>query len=385
MDKIRSVDVFPVVIPRDTPYLGLRQQVNEKDYFIHPGNKSIYSIHDQSLVIRLISEDGATGWGEAYGMFAPQVTATILRELVIPQIIGRDPHDVIAIHDDLYDMMRVRGYLGGYYLDALAGIDIALWDLRGKLLGLPLAKLLGAERKRTIRAYVSGLPRDTQAERAALAKDWIHRGFDAVKIAACNVRESEVEEMMAVREAVGSDAKILMDLHWGFTAPQAIRLINRLDQFDLHLAEAPVEVEDLEGLARVAQSVRTSVGVGEEFRTIHEFRPLLTMHCMDVVQPEMGRMGITEFCRVCAMAQAFHCTVMPHATTGVGLFLAASLHASAGLTHLSMHEYQHSIFDRNLQFLSGNMRCEKGFYHIPDGPGLGVEPTEELLRYCRPG
>ena len=146
MDRIRSIDVFPVAIPRDTPYLGLREQVNEKDYFIHPGNKSIYSIHDQSLLVRVTSEDGAIGWGEAYGMFAPQVAATILRELVIPQVTGRDPHDVIAIHDDLYDMMRVRGYLGGYYLDALAGIDIALWDLRGKLLNLPLAKLLGAAR-----------------------------------------------------------------------------------------------------------------------------------------------------------------------------------------------------------------------------------------------
>jgi len=383
MDRIRSIDVFPVAIPRDTPYLGLRERVNEKDYFIHPGNKSIYSIHDQSLLVRVTSEDGAIGWGEAYGMFAPQVAATILRELVIPQVTGRDPHDVIAIHDDLYDMMRVRGYLGGYYLDALAGIDIALWDLRGKLSNLPLAKLLGAERRRALPAYVSGLPRDRLAERAALAKEWIKRGFNAVKIAACNVRGREVDEMMAVREAVGPEAKILMDLHWGFTAPQAIRLIDRLDRFDLHLAEAPVEVEDLEGLAHVARSVRTSVGVGEEFRTIHEYRPLLAMRCMDVVQPEMGRMGITEFCRVCAMAQAFHCTVMPHATTGVGLFLAASLHASAGLVHLSMHEYQHSIFDRNLQFLSGTMKCEKGFYEIPDGPGLGVEPTDELLRYCR--
>lgn len=92
-------------------------------------------------------------------------------------------------------------------------------------------------------------------------------------------------------------------------------------------------------------------------------------------------MGITNFWEVCRMAQAFHCRVMPHATIGVGIAQAASLQVSAALSNLVMHEYQHSIFDRNVHFVTGNMRCEAGYFYLPDGPGLGVEPRAELFQY----
>jgi galactonate dehydratase len=100
---------------------------------------------------------------------------------------------------------------------------------------------------------------------------------------------------------------------------------------------------------------------------------------MSIIQPEMAHMGVTQFWQVCQMARAFHCQVMPHATIGVGIAQAASLHVSAALSNLVMHEYQHSIFDRNLRFITGNMRCEAGYFHLPDGPGLGVEPAEEIF------
>lgn len=382
MDRIRTIDVFPLTIPREVPYLGpLEQGVrpNDTGLFIRPGNRTVYSTADHSVLVKVTTDSGIEGWGECVSAVAPRIVASVLRDLVGPLVVGRDPHDVVAIYEDLYDAMRVRGYFGGFYLDALAALDIALWDIRGKLTGLPIRSLLGARRHDRIPAYVSGLPRATRAERAALAREWVDRGFSAVKFAAVVAHEGDVAEMQAIREAVGPGVKILADLHWRYSAAEAIQVISRLEAHDLFAAEAPVHPEDVDGLAQVAQAVRTPIAIGEELRTVHEFLPRFTRRCMSIIQPEIGRTGITGFWQICQLAQAFHCRVMPHATIGIGIFLAASLQVSATLTTLGYHEYQHSIFDRYLRFITGTMGCQQGYFTLPDGPGLGVEPTEEIL------
>jgi L-alanine-DL-glutamate epimerase-like enolase superfamily enzyme len=380
--KIKDVQTYIVRIPRDVPYLGPLDQgqiANEKGYFIRAGNASVYSIYDQSTLVKITAENGTVGWGECVSFVAPQVTATLIEDILALAVRGRDPHDVFAIYEDLYNLMRVRGYFGGYYHDAIAAVDIALWDLRGKLVNLPVCKLLGAQRHERLPAYVSGLPKATRQERAELAKEWVGKGFDAIKFAAAVAKDGEIVEMEAIRQAVGTSPKILIDMHWKNTAQEAIKLISRLEEYDLHLAEAPVAPEDLEGQALVTRSVKTPVAIGEELRTIYEYRPRFTAGCMSVIQPEMGRTGITAFWQICQMAVAFHCRVMPHASIGVGIFQAASLHVSAALPNLVYHEYQHSVFDKNLRYLKGNMRCEEGFFYLPEGAGLGVEPIEELF------
>ncbi|MEZ4862459.1 MAG: mandelate racemase/muconate lactonizing enzyme family protein [Caldilineaceae bacterium] len=386
-NAIASIEIFPLQIPRDTPYLGpLEEGVipSDRGYFIRPGNQTVYSIHDHTVLIKLTTEQGLVGWGESFGVVSPETVMTIIQNLVTPLVLGRDPHDVVAICEDIYNAMRVRGFFGGFYVDAIAGIDIALWDLRGKLTGLPICKLLGAQRHARIPVYVSGLPKATRQERAQLAKAWIDRGFRAVKFAAAVAHEGELAEMRALREALGPDPKILVDLHWRYTDQEAIKLITALETYDLYVAEAPVQSEDLEGQARVAAAVKTPLAIGEELRTVYEYRPRFVQRCMSIIQPEMAHMGITNFWAICRMAQAFHCQVMPHATIGVGIAQAASLQVAAALSNLVMHEYQHSIFDRNLQFITGNMRCAAGYFYLPDGPGLGVEPKPEVLHYVMP-
>jgi len=393
LDRIATVELFPLQIPRDTPYLGPLEngiQVSEQGYFIRPGNQTIYSIHDHSLLVKLTTERGVVGWGESFGVIAPQAVALISRDLLTPLVRGRDPHDVVAIHEDIYNAMRVRGFFGGFYVDALAGIDMALWDLRGKLTGLPICKLLGARRHDRIPAYVSGLPKATRPERAVLAKVWIDKGFSAVKFAAVVADEGEIAEMRSIRKAVGPEPKILVDLHWRYTDQEAIKLISALEAYDLYVAEAPVQSEDLEGQARVVAAVKTPVAIGEELRTVYEYRPRFVHRCMSIIQPEMAHMGVTAFWEVCRMAQAFHCKVMPHATIGIGIAQAASLQVAAALSNLVMHEYQHSIFDRNLQFVTNPnagadaMRCAAGYFYLPDGPGLGVEPRDAVFDYVMP-
>lgn len=385
-DLIKKIEVFPISIPRETPYLGKLEAGNthnEKGYFIRPGNASIYSIHDQSLLVRITTQSGDYGWGECVAFYAPEVVATIVTELIAPLLIGKSVHDVVKIYEDLYNAMRVRGFFGGFYHDAIAAVDIALWDLHGKLLNLPVHKILGSSRFQKMPAYVSGLPMPTLEGRVEMAQEWVAKGFDAIKFAAAVSYDGVIEEMKMLRSALGPKIKLLVDLHWKFTAAEAIKLIRQLDEYDLYVAEAPVKPEDAAGQALVVRSVGTQVAIGEELRTVHEFRPRFEQLCMHVIQPEMGRTGLTSFWNICQMSVAFNQNVMPHASIGIGIFQAASLHAAAALQNLTYHEYQHSIFDKNLKYVKTTMKCEKGYYSVPQEPGLGIEPTEEVFDFIK--
>jgi L-alanine-DL-glutamate epimerase-like enolase superfamily enzyme len=384
VDAITSVETFIISIPREVPYLGPLKEgevINGRGYLIRKGNRTIYPSTDMTLLVKVTGESGKVGWGECYGIVAPEATKSIISDVLAPVIIGRDPGDAVVIHEDLYDLMRVRGFFGGYYLDALAGVDIALWDLTGKNLGVPVSTLLGGRRHDTIRAYVSGLPKATLQERCDLAVHWVGKGYKGIKFAAVVSEADIVKEMAALREAVGPDIDLMVDLHWKFEAGEAIRIIRRLEPYNLFFAEAPVQPENLEGQARVAAGIGVPLALGEELRTTFEYRPRFEARAMSIVQPEMGHTGITEFIGIGRMAQAFHMNIMPHASISVGIFMAASLQASSTLQNVTYHEYQHSIFDRNLSYTNGDMASGEGTYVVPTGPGLGVEPKEEIFAF----
>lgn len=385
LDAIQSIESFIISVPREVPYLGpLRpgETVNSHGYLVRRGNRTIYPTSDMSVLIKVTSESGRVGWGESFGVAAPQAVKAIIDTLLAPVVIGRDPAAPIVLHEDLYDLMRVRGFTGGYYVDALAGIDIAVWDLFGKLTGCSISQLLGGRRHATLPAYVSGLPRATVRERCDLAVEWVGRGYRAVKFAAAVSDEGGiVRELAALREAVGPDIDLMVDLHWKFSATAAIGLIREMERHRLTFVEAPCEPEDVEGQRRVAAAIAVPLAMGEEWRTAFEVRNRIAAGGLSILQPEMGHTGISEFVAIGRMAQIHHIDIMPHATIGIGIFLAASLQAAAALKRVPYHEYQHSIFDRNQKFVTGGMACADGAFTVPDGPGLGVEPTAEVFNH----
>ena len=384
--KISRVESFIISIPRDTPYmgpLGPGEHINERGYLVRKGNRSIYPSTDMSVLIKITADDGTVGWGETYGIVAPNAVTNIIDDVLGPVIIGRDPRDVVVIQEDLYDLMRVRGFFGGYYVDSIAGVDIAVWDLFGKLVGQPVVKLLGGQRQTSIPVYVSGLPGASLEERLALARSFQSRGFNAFKYHTAVSFDGIVNEMRVLRDGLGPTAELMVDLHWKFTAQEAIQLIDRLMPYRPYFVEAPCQPEDIEGQAHVGANIRVPLALGEEWRTVYEYRPRMERRSMSIVQPEMGHIGISQFMQICRMANAFHMKVIPHASIGIGIFQAASLHATAAIPNSPMHEYQHSIFDRNLQYVNTAMRCEAGAFEMPQGPGLGIEPAESVWQFVR--
>ena len=385
LDVITAVDVFIVRIPREVPYLGPLKDgeaVNERGYLIRKGNRTIYPDRDMSVLVRVTGESGEVGWGETYGITAPEATAAIIRDLLAPVVQARCPSEVGTIWDDLYDLQRVRGHLSGYYVDAIAAVDIAIWDLFGRRVGLSISQLMGGQRHEDIPAYVSGLPRSTIQEKCDLALEFQARGFSDYKIAAAVADQGVLSEVAVLREALGDSARIAVDLHWKYEASEAVSIIRRLETLGLWFAEAPVAPEDAAGLARVAGAVGVPVAAGEEWRTCFELRPRLD--AISILQPEMGHTGITQFARMAVLAETWHKRIIPHATIGVGIFMAASLQAASAIGATVSHEYQHSVFDRNLRFTQGDMGCAAGRYALPSGTGIGVRPTENLMELAEP-
>ena len=382
MSKVKKIEAFVLTVPRDMPYLGGQHSgevANERGYFVRQRNRTVYPIMDRSVVVRLETESGVIGWGETYGLVAPRAVLALINDFMCDFVVGRDAFDAAVIHEDLYNMMRFRGYGGGYYMDALAAIDIALWDAAGRCANLPVAKLLGGRRRDRIPAYVSGLPKPTLTERAEFAAEWQGKGFNSFKFAAPMAEKSLAAEISGLREVLGSEARIAADMHWTCTSAEAVSQIKEMEPHGLWFAEAPVATEDVAGLADVARGVQTPIGVGEEWRTVYDAQARINARAVHIIQPEMGHTGITEFMRMGLAAQAAHLRIIPHATIGSGIFLAASLQASSALECVEAHEFQHSIFCRNTGLITDGIECENGEYILADKPGIGVEPTEEMI------
>jgi galactonate dehydratase len=380
-DLVAAIEVYIVNLHQDKPYLGsLRdgETVNESGYFVRRGNRTVYPRANRSLVIRMVTEDGVEGWGETYGLVAPKATAEIINDLLTGFVIGRDPMDRETLHDELYDLMRVRGYTGGFYLDALAGIDIALWDIAGKQTGESVAELLGVRCRESIPAYVSGLPEDALGARCDLAASWKERGFDSFKFAMPMADEGPVMELESLRKRLGEHARIACDLHWGYSKTEAVELAEQFAPYRPWFLEAPLPTEDIEGLSWVADNSGQTIAVGEEWRTVYDARLRIDRRACHIVQPEMGHTGITQFMRIGRYAESHHLQIIPHATIGAGIFLAASLQASATIRSVTSHEFQHSIFEPFRHFTSNVLSCENGVFTLPKTPGIGVEPSDAM-------
>lgn len=378
--SIRSVEVLPVRLKRDQAYLGdLPPGVDPHTYFLRPPYRVLYTAYFETCFVKITTDDGLVGWGEALAPVAPEVAAEIIRQLIAPVLIGRDPLAGDVLWSMMYDLMRDRGHYGGFMLDAISACDIALWDLRGKLLNQPVYQLLGGAYRQPIPCYVSGLPRPDDAGRVALAESWAKKGFTAFKLAAGYGVEADTASVAALRHALGSASPILLDAHWNYTLDQAITLGRKLEDLDAALLEAPLNPEDLDGHARLAAALALPVAIGETERTRYQFRPWLTAYAADILQPDVGRVGISETLKIAHMAEAFNIRVAPHLSVNLGVGIAASIHTAAAIANLYMLEYQPPVFELANTLLENPIVCEQGAYHLPEGVGLGVQINEQRL------
>ena len=381
--KISGVEAFPVHIPRErnqaertagspTPLQGRTGLYRWSTVF-----PALYSTDFETALVRIQLDDGTIGWGEAQAPLAPEVACTIVDLLLKPAILGNEFDGSLecieSLWERMYSTMRVRGQTGGFMLDAISGVDLALWDLAGQLRGQPVCWLIpGSCRRAEVSAYVSGLPGATIDARVGNALAYQDNGFRTFKLFLDCPRSEFLATFAALRENLGDGAGLAADALWQLSPEDAAGFGRVLDEHNAKWLEAPLPPEDALAHGALARSIRTPVAIGESYRTRFELSPFFDARAMGYVQPDLGRCGLTEGLRIARMAQERGIPVIPHLSIALGPQIAAAIHFAAAVPNCPMLEFNPSVLEIANRFLAEALECRQGLYRVPAGPGLGA-------------
>jgi L-rhamnonate dehydratase len=346
------------------------------------------------LIVRIHTDEGITGIGEVDSspelvqalVQAPSshAVATSLREA----LIGEDPLDVERLWQKMY---RGLIYFGrrGIAIHAISGLDIALWDIKGKALGKPICELLGTPVRDRVRAYASMLMPESAAEVTHAVTALRDQGFTAVKLGWGTLGKdpaADVARAAAAREAGGDGMEIMIDSGLGFVADaaKAIAVAREYERLGIYWLEEPFEPDEYEAYADLADTVDLRIAAGEQDATWWGFRELIERAHVDVVQPDVTRCGgITETLRIAELARSHGIATVPHAWKS-GIIKAASLHVNAVLPDGIWQEYCVADTPINTRLTVQRLPIESdGYVAVPTAPGLGVDLDEDVLESLR--
>lgn len=342
--------------------------------------------------VKVTASNGLAGWGEADADNAPLMAAFIHNGLK-QRVIGESVWDNERLWDAMFYKNHDQGP-GGALANSIAGIDIALWDLKGKLLGLPVYQLLGGQYRDRIRVYGSfgiGFGRSMTVEQAAAqARKFVQQGFTAVKLRMQIRQNNQNPEpdptfvyARAVREAIGPDIDFLIDINNGYSAARAIETAHRLKkEFNIWFLEEPVSDQTHAETAAVVRAVDTPIIAGEKEYTRWQLRELIVYGNPDYLNPDTIKAGgLTEMKKIAAIAQAYGKPIICHNTRPT-LGTAASLHFIASIPNCGplMEFVDVDKFEMLRGLMKNNVRFEKGYLFVPQSVGLGVEVDEEKIR-----
>lgn len=377
--RIDTIETFALKVPADTPYLGQPPEAVPGEYFVRPPWSSLYSDRYETVLVRVVAEDGTEGWGEALAPVGPTIVAGIIDVLLAPMLIGRDAATPRANWYFLRSLMRERGHLVGHQADALAAVDIALWDLCGRITDRRVVDLLGGAMRESIPVYVSGLPRDTDEARAELARELVRQGAHSFKLHLGLGVARDLAIFDVVRDAA-PDARIGVDAHWAYSVAEAAALCAGLEERGGWFVEAPLSPEDIAGHADLSARTRLPLAIGETLRSRYEFAAWLDARALAIAQPDVARTGITEAMAVSELCSTREVALAPHHSTGLGVSLAAGLQLSAAVEQLVAFEYQPTSVALSELRLGTRTDHDAGTIALPAGAGLGVEIDLETVR-----
>lgn len=383
MSTIEQVDVFAVKIPHHYKIAGHEQtpgRLPGTDYYIEPQWSQVYSRATESCLVKVTSSDGATGWGEAQSPITPETTSALITTLLGPSLLGQSFHDIAYLNERMQKLMQVRGHFGGFYLDAIAGLDTALWDLKGRLADKPVSALLGDVRRSRLPAYVSGLRQKTDEERITAAKGFINRGFAGVKIFTGRDMGAAEGLVRAVRDAIGCGNFLAMDALWSFDLQGAAHLGGVLEELKGDWLEAPMHPQDVEAHVALRKMTSTPIAVGEMLRTPWEFEPWFRARALSVAQPDVMRCGITGTMEIARAAKALDMPVALHVGVSTGVGVAATWQVAAVMANDLPQEHQLDLFEVANSLLKTPLEECAGELTVPQRSGIGVEVNEEAVR-----
>ncbi len=342
-------------------------------------------------IVEIVTDEGLTGWGECYG--PARLTAAAV-ESFRPLLIGADPLRNDWLWQEIYARFRDHGQKG-VVIEGLSGVDIALWDLKGKFFNAPVHRLMGGPIRTEVEAYATGLYRreagDPEAYLCEEALDYVGQGFRAVKLKVGFGVDEDARITRALRRAIGPDVRLMIDANHAYDAIAGIRLGRMVEDLDIGWFEEPVPPEDLAGYRAVREALSIPVAGGECEFTRYGFREVLVSRSIDILQPDTcAAGGLSECKKIADMATAFGVRYVPH-VWGTGIALAAALQLLAVLPHSPsslnpiepMLEFDRTEHPIRQAILTRPIEHRDGIVRVPDGPGLGIEIDRDALERLR--
>ncbi|KAA9161091.1 mandelate racemase/muconate lactonizing enzyme family protein [Amycolatopsis acidicola] len=339
--------------------------------------------------VRVHTDEGLTGVGETRMLGHTEALRGYLAEAVPRHVVGSDPFDI----ESLVQRMKRGDYgrAGEIVMSGIGCVEMACWDIVGKALGQPVWRLLGGKVREKIKAYANGwytVEREP-GEFHAAARRVVERGYRALKFDPFGPGQWELsrEELRrsadlvaAVRDAVGPDVEILVEMHGRFAPAEAVRVARSLAEFDPGWLEEPVPPENLKALNKVADHVDIPIATGERIHDRAEFRELFELQAADVIQPDIGHLGgIAETRKLAATAETHFVLVAPH-NVGGPVLTAANLHLAATTPNFKIQEHFNDFADEHVKRAApGLPAVVDGYFPLPEGPGLGVELDTDFI------
>ncbi len=339
--------------------------------------------------VKVETDSGIYGLGEVRLNNRTNALLGYLGEAMPRYVIGRDPFDI----EDLVSQMTIGdfGRMGEITMSAMSIIEMACWDIMGKSLGLPCYRLMGGAVRDRIKAYANGwytVERTPQLFHEAATRV-VERGYLALKLDPFGAGRYEltldeqaraVDLVAAVRDAIGPEREIMLEMHGRFNPATAILMANKLEKFRLAWVEEPVPPENLSELKRVAERVSSPIAVGERLHTMKEFRPVFDLYAVDIVQPDITHFGgLTQTRRLAAWADVYNVLIAPH-NVGGPVSTAAALHVAACTPNFMIQEHFNDFADSWVkQAAPGVPEVVDGYFSLPATPGLGVELNESVF------
>jgi D-galactarolactone cycloisomerase len=376
--KITAIKTYPLQSPLQQPFAFSQGWVHRRS----------------ATLVEILTDAGVHGWGESFaqGLEPPQIAVATIRSALEPLLIGANPLEHEVLWHRMYHATRDFGRKGSITA-AISAVDIALWDIAGKVRACPIHELLGGAFRDRVQVYATGFYRISgQNEGSRLAEEALQHyehGFRAMKVKLGYGVRDDIAVMEAVRGALGArEVELMVDTNHAYGVAEAIRLGRALEPYGLRWYEEPVAPEDLVGYGEVRRALSVPIAGGENEHTLFGFRELLVQRCVDIAQPDIGSAGGFTGCRhIAALAHAHGVQINPH-VWGSAIAQAASLQLIAALpvAHHSVFaqqpifEYDRSSHPFRQQLVTEPLEQKGGWLAVPTRPGLGVEVDRTVLQ-----
>lgn len=371
--RIESVRSIPLLAPLDEPQ--------------RTGVATFTKLATTLVEVR--TDTGVVGYGECLARYSPRIWAAIVDDLLAPLVVGADPFDTERLWMRMFrDLRSFSGHSRGMLVEGIAGVDIALWDVKGRALGVPLHALIGGAVRTRLATYASSVMVRERGVMEADAAGLVEQGFRAIKVKIGIGVDDDVANIRAIRRAIGDGVAVMLDANGAYRAPDAIELARRVEDLGIAWLEEPVVADDLDGYERIRAATSIPLAAGEAEFTRFGVRDLLARGVIDVLQPDVARSGgVSETLKMIGQAGAHHVAYAPHVGFSAAVCVAATLHLAAAASNFLTYEciYTMNPLRERLAVtpVGGPSQLVDGQMPIPQGPGLGIDLNPDVIERYR--